>query len=263
MPRAVRQQRNPPRYCSVSLKPQPWMTNECVANLLHRLDHSGSDVLPPMAGRRRKSNRRIHDRIDYRQFNVSVIIEHPGGSSAQFLVCTRNISVGGLAFLHGGFVHPGSRCKIALPQLNGQHCALLARVVSCRAIDGFVHEIGIKFQHQIDPFEFVRPAQPESDEEVKGGQNAKSRVYGVARLAQQALGELRTVIEPPDLTKARSICMSLRAEALALESHSLSHAASSTLNALDRTASVAKAVTHLTELIAMCERLSADPTEPA
>ena len=123
--------------------------------LLDRLDRHASteDAL-----RHDRANKRKDQRLPYRQNDIEVTVEHPAGGVSRLLLCSRNISPGGIAFIHGGFIYPRSRAKLMLVRLDGQPQALTGMIVSCRHVQGLLHEIGLKFDHRIDPHQFVRQA---------------------------------------------------------------------------------------------------------
>jgi len=68
-----------------------------------------------------------------------------------FVAPTRNLSKGGLSFLHGGFVYPGTRCMVQLITTLGASDDVLGTVVSCRYIESMIHEVSIRFDREIDP----------------------------------------------------------------------------------------------------------------
>jgi CheY-like chemotaxis protein len=90
-------------------------------------------------------------------------MEHPGGSVSRLLVCARNLSAGGMAFFHGGFLHPGTVCKIALRKRDGAVFAVAGMVVNCRHVEGAVHEVGLKFDQRIEPELFLESRGISSD----------------------------------------------------------------------------------------------------
>ncbi|MHC4109071.1 MAG: response regulator, partial [Planctomycetota bacterium] len=75
---------------------------------------------------------------------------HPGGGAGRFLVCTRNLSNGGLSFIHGGYIHPGSECRVLLPRRAEPAVAVMGVVVHCRHIESSHHEIGVQFLQEVD-----------------------------------------------------------------------------------------------------------------
>src|ERR1051325_1102529 len=63
--------------------------------------------------------RRQFSRWPFRQATIRVTISHPGGSTVVLKLACRNISRGGIGLLHTSFVHPGSSCRVELPNING------------------------------------------------------------------------------------------------------------------------------------------------
>ena len=121
--------------------------------LLDELDHvqavASKDVDPD-------DNRREDHRFAYRPGHISIAVEQPGGGTTLLSVSPRNISAGGVAFLHGGFLYTGSRCTLRLgPQLKGT-VEIAGRIVNCRHIQGLLHEVSVKFDRAIDPSLFVQ-----------------------------------------------------------------------------------------------------------
>lgn len=102
-----------------------------------------------------QSNKRRDRRFEFRQNDVAVIVEHPGGGVSRMLVCCRNLSAGGVSFFHGGFLHPKSACKMGLRKRDNTMQALAGHVVNCRHIEGSVHEVGVKFSQRISPDAFL------------------------------------------------------------------------------------------------------------
>jgi hypothetical protein len=80
-----------------------------------------------------------------------------------YLVHSRNISAGGLGFVHNHPLHPGTRCTVALQPMHGKGMILAARVAWCREVDrpaedtlGF--DVGVQFDRPIDISVFVTAA---------------------------------------------------------------------------------------------------------
>lgn len=84
-----------------------------------------------------------------------VRIDHPGGSSGHYLVRPRNLSTGGVGFLHGGFIHGGSICSVQLPDRHDEWRTLTGRVQWCRHLTGRVHEVGVVFDQPIRLERFI------------------------------------------------------------------------------------------------------------
>lgn len=104
-----------------------------------------------------EENGRRHTRVGFTAESVAITFIHPGGIETSCLITPRNLSVAGLGFLHGGFIHQNTECYIELPTLFGDTMRVRGRVRSCRHIKGRVHEIGLEFSSEIDPYEFLEP----------------------------------------------------------------------------------------------------------
>ncbi|MEM9418835.1 MAG: PilZ domain-containing protein [Planctomycetota bacterium] len=88
---------------------------------------------------------------------VALRIIHPGGQKTSHLVRSRNISAGGMSFLHLSFLYPGTACHVALQTRHGESVAMSGKVSWCRLVSGRSHEIGFRFDHIIQIDEFVEP----------------------------------------------------------------------------------------------------------
>ena len=98
------------------------------------------------------SGRRQAVRYAYRMKGVLIHMQQPGSTiTVPYLVPTRNLSEGGMSFLHGGFVHPGTRCTAQLITNYGKADDVCGGVVSCRYLEGSIHEVSVRFDRAIDP----------------------------------------------------------------------------------------------------------------
>ncbi|MCG8408464.1 MAG: response regulator [Phycisphaerales bacterium] len=119
-------------------------------SILNDLDSAGDQV---------RNDRRKAERYRYRGRQVRADIQQPGDASfAPYYICPRNISEGGLSFIHGGFVHIGSKCLIHLITVRGTQDSIEGVVVSCRLLQQNLHEVGVRFRHGVDPSEFCQDA---------------------------------------------------------------------------------------------------------
>lgn len=100
-------------------------------------------------------NRRSHQRLPYTVSQITVAVMHPGGSLSRFLVACRDLSAGGIAFLHRGFLHNGTECQIDLPTLTGGTREVHGRVVRCGYFKSKIHEVGVAFDEPVDPRQFM------------------------------------------------------------------------------------------------------------
>jgi CheY-like chemotaxis protein len=121
--------------------------------LLTRLDST------PVSAAARE--RRSQERVPYRRASrLLVQMHHPGGTEQSFLVSARNLSCGGIAFLHGSFVYDGTTCILALITTDHHLLQVEGRVVRCRHVTRHLHDIGVKFDGSIDLDQFVAAAAP-------------------------------------------------------------------------------------------------------
>ncbi|MEM8737687.1 MAG: response regulator [Planctomycetota bacterium] len=101
-------------------------------------------------------NDRRNLRVDFQGRKVLVNITNSHGQKVSHTVLPRNLSRRGLAFVHGRFVYPDSRCHITLPMQNGKWTALEGVIRSCRHIQGVVHEVSVVFDESLNLNDFVR-----------------------------------------------------------------------------------------------------------
>lgn len=94
-------------------------------------------------------------RVAYTTCKMVLTLHNDSGSSTRFVVMPRNLSRFGVAFVHGRFIFPNSRCEVTLQSLNRKWHVLPGRVASCRHVQGMVHEIAVVFDQAIDLPAFV------------------------------------------------------------------------------------------------------------
>ena len=123
-----------------------------------RLDLSRLTSLLDELDRRDVSNsntNRQYVRWPFRHVVLPLTISHLGGSKACLRVACRNISCGGLSVLHSSFLYPGSKCEIAVPDVNGKEVTLRGVLARCSHLTGIIHELGIKFDAAIRIADFA------------------------------------------------------------------------------------------------------------
>ncbi|MBI1367454.1 MAG: hypothetical protein GC162_02245 [Planctomycetes bacterium] len=86
---------------------------------------------------------------------LQLSVTHPGGSACRFRIYPRELGSTSVSFLHGGFLHAGSRCILHLLSLNRQLRAVSGRVVACRHVEGLAHEVFMEFDQSINVSAFV------------------------------------------------------------------------------------------------------------
>jgi hypothetical protein len=114
------------------------LTSEQISELMQDLDNAAS-----ASGNEQSC--RLHERFPCRADAVIVKIEPHGLPSKQFVVPIRNISEGGVAFLHNTMLHQGTHCTIYVLLEKGRSFKTTGRVVRCRYLHGMIHEVGLKF----------------------------------------------------------------------------------------------------------------------
>jgi len=78
-----------------------------------------------------------------------------GASAISALVVPRDVSDGGLSFLHGVFVYSGTPVLVQLKTRDGEQMLVPGKVVRCTHVIGRVHELGVKFDRPIDVTPFI------------------------------------------------------------------------------------------------------------
>lgn len=99
--------------------------------------------------------RRDYARWPFRHATVKVLLTQPSGAEVGLKMACRNLSRGGIALLHNGYVHPGSNVVVALPRLAGGVKDVPGTIRRCQHRRATLHELGIQFDQQIDLQEFI------------------------------------------------------------------------------------------------------------
>lgn len=119
----------------------------------------------PGAGKHDAKVRRQYIRWPFRKESITLRVSGPtwagmGSAEVQVRVACRNISKGGMSVLHNSFLHTGTRLVVELPPPPGAPedeppRLIPAQIVRCQHRGGVVHELGIKFDEQLDVRAFV------------------------------------------------------------------------------------------------------------
>ncbi len=102
-------------------------------------------------------SRRRYARLPYRHADVRVLLTHPGGSTSELTLCSRDISSGGMSLLHSAYVHKGSGCRVVLQKPCGGRVTISGKVVRCEQLAGLIHEVGIAFSTRVSLREIFAP----------------------------------------------------------------------------------------------------------
>lgn len=109
-----------------------------------------------------KHPQRAFMRWPFHKSGLRAELRQPSGSMSDLYYACRNISGTGISLLHNSFVYTGTKATVHLPLLVGGTVAVPGGVMRCRHVKGLIHEIGIKFNAQINIRDFV------SVESIKG-----------------------------------------------------------------------------------------------
>jgi hypothetical protein len=99
---------------------------------------------------------RKFERFTYRSGAAIVLtIEQFDSSQRSYLVRPRNLSEGGLGFIHGTFVYPGSKAVVSLFNREGEQVSIPGKIVRCRHVRAHIHELGMKFDEPVDLTKYI------------------------------------------------------------------------------------------------------------
>lgn len=115
------------------------------------------DLLEQQAGSTGDAVGRIDARWPFRHTSLHVNIQQPGGSTSAVQMACRNLSRTGAGLLHSAFAYPGTKCTIKLPHPQDGDMTVSGEIVRCQHRGGVLHEIGVRFDREIDLRCFVRP----------------------------------------------------------------------------------------------------------
>ena len=151
-----------------------------------------------------EESNRSDDRAVCHIVDIPVQVTHPDGGIARFLICLRNISSGGVSFVHGGFLYPSSQVIVQIPTIWGGIESITGRVINCRLISGQNHEIGIRFDEPADRRRYLTldgetplDPDPDSDEcnELSGRLLYVDQNFADAKLVAFHLKDSRITLE--------------------------------------------------------------------
>jgi hypothetical protein len=116
------------------------LTPDALDRMLDDLD--AGNVIPTVDNR--KANR-ISCRC-----TVVIVVINQGGYESTFLIPLRDLSSGGIAFLHRSMLHKGTLCTIRMRTPDLRWLQVHGRVVRSRYIRDMVYEVGLKFRDPVD-----------------------------------------------------------------------------------------------------------------
>lgn len=115
--------------------------------LLEKLSED-SDAGQPSASRQ-------FTRIPLQDPFVRVAVENDSGMKRDMVLACRNLSRGGVGLLHSSFMYPQTTVTVYLTRYDGKIIGCRGKVVRVEHRGGVVHEIGIKFDREVNPRDFL------------------------------------------------------------------------------------------------------------
>ncbi|MCC5824147.1 MAG: response regulator [Phycisphaerales bacterium] len=98
---------------------------------------------------------RVYTRMPLMDPFVRVQVESDGSSRKEITLACRNLSRGGVGLLHSSFMYPNTPVTVFLNRTDGSSPGIRGKVVRVQHRGGVVHEIGIKFDKEINPRDYV------------------------------------------------------------------------------------------------------------
>lgn len=92
---------------------------------------------------------RKHERIPCRKLAMVITVDQQGYETT-FIIPVRNISEGGVGFLHRSMLHCETRCQIRIRRPDGEWLKTWGKVVRSRYISDSICEIGVAFDKPVD-----------------------------------------------------------------------------------------------------------------
>lgn len=101
----------------------------------------------------RQKQGRTHERLPIRQEILIIITSYAYvgfPEATRFVARSHDVSPDGIGLLYGGYMHSGTRCLVTMINQRRYGLSVKGTIVRCRHVRGNIHEIGIKFDQQVD-----------------------------------------------------------------------------------------------------------------
>jgi CheY-like chemotaxis protein len=102
------------------------------------------------------SPQRVTTRVPFRHNGVVMDVTQAGWAASRINVACRNLSRGGLSFLHSSYLHVGTRCVAHLPHRTLGDVRVAGKIVRCRHVVRHVHEVGVRFDEAVNLRDYVQ-----------------------------------------------------------------------------------------------------------
>ena len=104
---------------------------------------------------RRASAARRSTRWSWHASDVVIAMTNGAGEVNRYVSYARNLSKGGAGLLVGGYVHAGTTLLVTFTTMDGETTTHGAVVRHCKHLDGRLHEIGVQFECEVDPHDYL------------------------------------------------------------------------------------------------------------
>ena len=112
-----------------------------------------------------EGGQRRHVRVPFRTLSqIAVAIQKPDEQWAKYIARSRDLSPGGIGFIHGTYVHPGCRCRVIVKDVDGKPTCLEGVVRRCDLLMGRAHVVGVELNEEIVMSRFISPEHDEAIE---------------------------------------------------------------------------------------------------
>lgn len=98
----------------------------------------------------RPDPRRVFTRVPFIEPFVRVLVDAEHSERREMVLACRNLSRGGVALLHSTFMYPGTAVTVYLQRSDGSSPGVRGKVVRVQHRCGVVHEIGVRFDREIN-----------------------------------------------------------------------------------------------------------------
>ena len=104
----------------------------------------------------KQPTQRVFTRLQYLDPYFEITLDQAESTSRRnIIVASRNISRGGMSVLHSNYLYPGTTISGHLRKCDGSLHPIEGSICRCNHRGGVVHEVGIRFDHEITIQEFV------------------------------------------------------------------------------------------------------------
>lgn len=143
-----------------------WLSEQQWLSLLERVERGEPPATANLAGGASEATGQRGFARHALSFRCVIRLAPPSQMQADhgtYLIHSRNLSAGGMGFVHDAPLHPGTRCTVGLSPEAGRGMIVPARVAWCRPLAEHshlraLHEVGVQFDQPVDVDPFLPAA---------------------------------------------------------------------------------------------------------